>query len=178
MKTKHHKPFFILSLLGGILLLSSCQDQGSSSPTLIDRLVRDGNLASHEDIQAALTEAAGGNIAPMETWAKKFPQIAYSKEDQSVVLVQEKQDDAQKMQSKISIFQDGETFTTDIDRRYRISEITFDEEHFTLKYTARFSKDAEPEIRDLSFPASAGKDLIEKGLLSSIFDGSAAKKSS
>lgn len=178
MKTKHHKPFFILSLLGGIILLSSCQDKANTFPTLTERLLRDGGQASQEDIQTALAKAAEGNTVTLETWARKFPKVAYSKEEKSVVLVQEKQDVAQKMQSTVSIFQGGETFTTTIDRRYRISEIIFDEGKFTLKYTARFSKDTEPEILDLSFPASAGKDLIQKGLLSSIFDGSATKKSS
>ena len=175
MKTKHHNPFLIISLLSGILLLSSCQE--SPSNTLQDRLIRDGNLASEQDIQEALTQANAGSSEVLEAWAKKFPQVAVFKEDQSVVLVQEQQKDA-TTHSKVSFFHKGEHFTADIDAKYKIAEVTADDENFTLIYTHRHSKEEKPKTFDLSIPAKEAKTLIERGLLSSIFDGTTAKKSS
>jgi hypothetical protein len=175
MKTKHCKTFFFLSLLGGSLLLSSCQE--SPSNTLQDRLIRDGNLASDQDIQEALTQAEAGSGKALDAWAEKFPLVAVFKADQSVVMVQEQQKDA-VTHSKLTFYHNGERVSTEIDAKYRIAEVTADDENFTLIFTHRNSKEETPKTYDLSFPAKEAKTLIERGLISSIFDGTAAKKSS
>ena len=175
MNTKNTRSHFILSLLGGILLLTSCQE--SPENTLQDRLIRDGNLASVQDIHEALTQAEAGSVEALEAWAAKFPQVAVFKEEQSVVMVQEEQKDT-TTHSKVSFYHKGEHFSADIDAKYKIAEINVDEENFTLIFTHRNSKEETPQTYDLSFPAKEAKTLIERGLLSSIFDGTTAKKSS
>ena len=175
MKTNHSKPFFIFSLLGGIFLLTSCQE--SPKNTKQDSSIQEEIIVSEQDIHEALTQAESVSAETLEEWEKKFPQLAVFKADQSVVLVQEQQKDS-TTHSKLNFYHKGEHVSTDIDAKYKIAEVTVDEENFTLIFTHRFSKEETPTTYPLSFPAKEAKTLIERGLLSSIFDSTSAKKSS
>jgi hypothetical protein len=167
------------------LVCTSCQNSEKPA-SLEDRLMRDGVWAADADIQEALKQAEEGQVTAIDKWVSAHPEIAYAAEEKILLIAREidfnrlsaqlKQPNTEKTQTSISYYHAGEVFYTLIDVRYQISEITFNEPNFSLlwNYRTPLSKETQPKD-DLSFPAMAAKNLIQKGLLSSLFDGTARK---
>lgn len=167
------------------LVCTSCQNREKPA-SLEDRLMRDGVWAADADIQEALQQAADGKAATMEKWVSAHPGIAYAAKEKILLIAREidfnglsaqlKQPNTGKTQTAITYYQAGEVLYTPIDVRYQISEITFNEPNFSSLWNFRTPTGNKTQPKeDLSFPAMAAKNLIHKGLLSSLFDGSARK---
>ena len=144
-------------------------------------LIRDGDWAADEDIQKALKLADRGNGTPLQEWDEKYKQIAYSEEDQILLIAREidfnglsaqlKRPNTANTQSSITFYRKSSVLYTTIDLHYRISEVRLKDGEFTLVGSLRVPE-TEPiqQSFEISFPTSDARSLIQQSDLSALID--------
>ena len=86
MKDKKLLKIILVGVFVGFVFFARHRNQLTK---LENVLIRNGDWAADENIQKALKLADRGNGTPLIGWDEKYKQIAYSEEDQNLLIARE-----------------------------------------------------------------------------------------
>ena len=173
------KKLITIILVGAIVGFIFFVNHRNKLTELANILIRDGDWATIEDIQKAMKLADRGNGTPLLDWDEEYKQIAYSDENQSLLIAREidfnglsaqlKRPNTSNTQTSISFYRKSEVLYTTIAVNYRISEIQEKDGEFTLIGSLRVPEN-EPmqQSFEISFPTKDASYLIQQSMLSAI----------